>query len=259
MKMRTLMTAGVLTAALFPGVSLAEGWIVTVGARVSANPPYEGAGHDVLAPSPMFSLRRADSIYRFTPPDDSSSIALLANRYIDFGPVLRFRYARGDSGELTGLDKVHWAAEPGAFVNLWPTNWLRGRVEARRGVIGDSGWVGDAGVDLIHTGSRWEASVGPRIGYGDTSYMDTYFQVTPEEAARSPLINTAYNPQGGRRYTGAEAALGYRLVGGFRVIGDFGYHRLTNTIAESPIVEVAGKRDQFSGGLALTYTFGVGH
>lgn len=255
---RTLMATAALAAALVPGVSLAEGWIVTLGARVSANPPYEGAGHDVLAPTPMFSLRRADSVYRFTPPDDGSSLALLANRYVDFGPVVRFRYARGDSGDLAGLDTVNWAVEPGVFLNLWPANWLRGRVEARRGVIGDRGWVGDAGVDLIYTGSRWEASIGPRIGYGDTRYMDSYFQVTPQEAAASPLIDTVYNPRGGRRYTGAEAALGYRLLGGFRVIGDIGYHRLTNDLADSPIVKVAGKRDQFSGGIALTYTFGVG-
>lgn len=253
------MVAGVLSVALVPSASFAEQWIVTVGAWVSENPPWEGSGHDVLAPSPTFSLRRADSLYRFTPPDDGSSFSLLANKYIDIGPVLRTRYARGNGGELTGLDKVGWAAEPGVFVNLWPTNWLRGRVEVRRGVIGDSGWVGDAGVDLIHTGSRWEASIGPRVGYGDTSYMDTYFQVTSQEAARSPLINTVYNPEGGRRYTGAEAALGYRLFGGLRVIGDVGYHRLSNDIAESPIILVAGKRDQFSGGLGMTYSFGVGH
>lgn len=259
MSMRGWMAAGVLAAVVAPGVASADQWIVTIGARVSENPPWEGAGHDVLAPSPTFSLRRADSLYRFTPPDDGSSLSLLANRYIDIGPVLRTRFARGNSGELTGLNKVGWAAEPGVFVNLWPTNWLRGRVEARRGVIGDSGWVGDAGVDAIYTGSRWEASVGPRIGYGDTDYMDTYFQVTPAEAARSPLITTVYNPQGGRRYTGAEAALGYRLVGGLKVIGDFGYHRLTNDIAQSPIVLVAGKRDQLSGGIGFTYTFGVGH
>jgi outer membrane scaffolding protein for murein synthesis (MipA/OmpV family) len=257
--MRGLMAAGVAAAVLAPGVCMADEWIITIGARLSENPPWEGAGHDVLAPSPTFSLRRADSIYRFTPPDDGSSLSLLANRYIDVGPVIRFRYSRGDEGQLTGLNKVGWAAEPGVFVNLWPTNWLRGRVEARRGVIGDSGWVGDAGIDLIHTGSRWEGSIGPRVGYGDTSYMDSYFQVTPEEAARSPLINTAYNPEGGRRYTGAEAAIGYRLFGGLRVIGDFGYHRLSNTIADSPIVEVAGSRDQYSGGIGLTYTFGVGH
>ena len=259
MKMRIAMAAGAALLGLLPGVSMAEGWIVTVGARMTATPPYEGAGHDVLAPIPSFSLRRADTPYRFTPPDDSSSIALLHGRYADFGPVVRFRYSRGDEGQLTGLNKVGWAAEPGAFLNLWPTNWLRGRVEARHGAIGHYGWVGDAGVDAIYTGSRWQASLGPRIGYGDSRYFHKYFGVTLAEANRSPLIAARYEPDGGRRYTGVEAALGYRLFGGFRMIGDFGYHRLSSAIAQSPIIQVAGSRDQFTGSVGLTYSFGVGH
>ena len=259
MALKTLMAAGVLALGLIPGVSSAEGWIVTVGARMSATPPYEGAGHDVLVPSPTFSLRRADSVYRFTPPDDGSSLSLLSSRYIDFGPVARFRYSRGNEGQLTGLNKVDWAAEPGAFINLWPTNWLRGRVEARRGVTGHEGWVGDAGIDLIYTGSRWQTSIGPRIGYGDAKYVDTYFGVTQAEAARGPTFTSVYEPSGGRRYTGVEAAVGYRLFGGLRLVGDVGYRRLAQDLRFSPIVRVAGSKDQLSGGIGMMYSFGVGH
>ncbi len=259
MTIRNLIAAGVVALGLTPGVGMAEGWIVTVGGRMTATPPYEGAGHDVFVPSPVFSLRRADSLYRFTPPDDGSSLSLLSSRFIDFGPVVRFRYRRGNEGELTGLDKVGWAAEPGAFVNLWPTNWLRGRVEVRHGVFGHHGWVGDAGLDLVYTGSRWQASVGPRIGYGDSKYVDAYFGVSPSEAARGPTFTSVYEPAGGRRYTGVEAAVGYRLVGGLRLIGDVGYRRLAQDLAESPIVRIAGSKDQLSGGVGLTYSFGVGH
>jgi len=257
--MRKMLAAGALVCGLSPGVSHAEGWIVTVGARLSASPPYEGAGHDIFVPTPTFSLRHANSLYRFNPPDDGSSLALVHNRYIDFGPVARFRYARGNSGELAGLSRIGWSAEPGAFVNLWPTNWLRGRVEARRGVFGYGGWVGDAGADLIYTGPKWEASVGPRIGYGDVGYMGAYFGVTPTEAARSSLFTSVYRPAAGQRYTGAEAALAYHLVGGLKVVGDIGYHRLSKIPADSPIVRLAGSKDQYSGGIGLMYSFGVGH
>ncbi len=249
---------GVLVLALAGGAAHAEGWIITVGGRVSASPPYEGAGHDVLAPSPSFSLRRADSPNRFVPPDNGTTLALLSSRYIVFGPMARFRYARGDQGKLTGLKKVDWAAEPGVFLDLWPTNWLRGHVEGRRGILGHHGWVGDAGADLIYTGKRWDASIGPRIGYGDSHYMDTYFGVTPTEAAGSPLFKTVYEPGSGQRYTGLEAAMSYRLLGGLRTTIDVGYHKLSAKAADSPIVRLAGKRDQLSGGVGLTYSFGVG-
>jgi outer membrane protein len=36
------------------------------------------------------------------------------------------------------------------------------------------------------------------------------------------------------------------------------YDRLVGDAADSPIVRQFGSRDQFSGGLALTYTFGGG-
>ena len=55
-------------------------------------------------PSRSLSLRRADRPYRFTPPDGGSSLGLISTRYLVFGPVVRFRLARGDSGDLTGLE-----------------------------------------------------------------------------------------------------------------------------------------------------------
>ncbi len=237
------------------GSARAGGWIVTVGGRFAAYPPYEGAGHDTYAPLPKLSIRRADSPDRFEPPDNGSSLALISNRYIVAGPLVRFRLSRGDTGKLTGLDKIDFAAEPGVFVEMWPTNWLRGRVEGRHGVFGHDGLVGDAALDLVHTGKVWSASIGPRIGYGDATYFDTYFGVTPAEAARSPFINTVYEPGGGRRYAGVEVAVGRRFGKRWQAIADVGYHHLASAAANSPVVQVAGSPDDISAGVSLTYSF----
>jgi len=246
-------------AGLWAGAAQAEPWIVTVGARLAAYPPYEGAGHDVILPSPMLSIRRASAPNRFEPPDGGTSLALIDQRYIVAGPLVRFRLSRGDTNKLTGLDTIGWAAEPGVFVELWPTNWLRGRVEGRHGVFGYNGWVGDAAMDLVHTGHTWSASIGPRVGWGDANYFDTYFGVTPQEAARSPFINTPYDPGSGRRYTGLEAAFSPHLTRRFVTTIDVGYHRLSNEAAASPIVEVAGSPNDLSIGVSLTYTFRIFH
>jgi outer membrane scaffolding protein for murein synthesis (MipA/OmpV family) len=243
---------------LAPLSSHAEGWVVTVGGRVGVGPPYEGANHEVIVPSATFNLRRPDTPYRFTPPDGGSTVALFSNRYIDVGPMVRFRLARSDTGKLAGFDKIRWAAEPGVFVDLWPTDWLRGRIEARRGVIGHQGWTGDAGFDLIHTGHRWDFSIGPRIGYGDRNYMDTYFGVTPQDAARSPLIKTVYEPGAGERYAGLETAFSYHLTNRWRTNFDVGYHRLAKRAADSPVVQLAGSRDQVSASVGFSYSFRVG-
>ncbi len=252
--------AGIICAVMVfaPTASRAADWIVTVGGKINASPPYEGADHDVVRPAVAFNVRRADKPYRFGPPDDGSTISLLSTRYVEAGLVARFRYSRGDQGKLAGFDKIKWAAEPGLFVNLWPTNWLRGRIEARRGVLGHQGYVGDAGIDLVHTGRRWDFSIGPRVGYGDHKYMDTYFGVTPLEAQRSPLIKTPYEPGSGERYAGLEAAYVYHITNRWRTQIDFGYHRLAQKAADSPVVQLAGSRDQYMAGAGFTYSFGVG-
>ncbi len=257
---RSLVAAAGIAAVFVLAAPLvrAEGYIVTIGGGLSAYPPYEGAGHDVFTPVGVLGLRRADKLYRFTPPDGGTSLGLISTRYVVFGPVVRFRLARGDTGNLAGLDRVGFAVEPGAFLELWPTNWFRGRVEGRYGVIGYNGFVGDAGLDLIHTGKRWLFSVGPRIGFGDAKYFDTYFGVTPAEAAISPYIHVPYDPGSGRRYTGVEVAAGRHLNSHFDLIADFGYHRLSHDAADSPIVQVAGSPNDYSGGITLRYSFKVG-
>jgi len=245
------------TLSCAPRPALAEDYIVTIGGRVGMTPPYEGAGHDIFSPSPNLNIRRADHARRFTPSDDGSTAALLSTRHFDFGPVLRFRYERGDTDKLEGFQKINVAVEPGVFMAVWPTDWLRGRIEARHGFIGYDGYVGDAGIDVIHTGNRWDFSIGPRIGYGDNHYIDTYFGVTPEEAEHSPFIKTPYEPGAGQRYVGLETAYSYHLNDHWRTIVDFGYHRLAHRAADSPLVEIAGSRDQYSASLGFSYSFGL--
>jgi len=117
--------------------------------------------------------------------------------------------------------------------------------------------VGDAGIDLIYTGRRWDVSVGSRYGYGGNAYMDTYFGLTPEEAARSPLINTAYEPGHGQRYLGVETAAAYNISRRLKTTLSFGYDRLSSLAADSPVVEVAGSANNYTAGVTLSYTFGI--
>ena len=241
------------------GAANARPWVVTFGGGVNARPPYEGAKTYRISPAPVFSVRPAKEYHRFNPPGDGSTIALIATRYVSLGPILRVRSSRGETGALEGFKKIPWAAEPGGFIDLWPTDWLRARVEVRRGVNGHDGWVGDAGLDLVYSSRRFDFSIGPRVGFGDKNYNNTYFGVTPEDAARSPRIDTPYEPGEGRRYTGLKSAVAYHFDNHWRTTVSGGYQRLADQMARSPVVLTAGKRDQYTAGVALTYSFQVGH
>jgi outer membrane scaffolding protein for murein synthesis (MipA/OmpV family) len=254
---RLLLAAGAVSL-LAPAAAEAKEWIVTVGARASASPPYEGADYLRILPSPTLSVRPADRPYRFTPPDGGTTFALIDTDHFVFGPMARFRYQRDTTGKLVGLREIKWAAEPGAFLDVWPAKWLRLRGELRHGVGGHSGFVADVGGDLVYTGgsaSKWDFSIGPRVGWGDRRYLDRYFGVTPLEAARSPFVNLAYAPSAGRRYAGVELAGAYHLDNRWVVKADVGYKKLTDKAADSPIVKLAGDDDQFSGSVGVSYSF----
>lgn len=254
--MRHIAILGLATAALItPRAAAAEDWIVTIGGRAQAVTPYEGADHDIFVPTPALQIRRADKPDRPTIPDDGLGIALLEEGPFSAGPVARLRGKRDDTGDFTGLREVPLAIEPGVFANLWATNWLRLHGEMRKGVRGHDGWIGDAGLDLAIRSGAWTGTLGPRIGWGDHNYMDAYFGVTPAEAAASPIINETYTPKGGVRYGGVEATLVRRWGMNWQTTTNFGFHRLTDGAADSPIVRILGDRNEISGGVGLRYSF----
>jgi MipA family protein len=233
--------------------------VVTVGGRVGGSPEWEGSDDTKLTVSPRFAVGKISPYRRFTPPDPGATFGVIDTQYVSFGPVLVLRRSRDadDDEQLAGLREVDRAVEPGLFLDLWPTNWFRVHLQGRKGVTGHTGWMADAGFDLVHSGTRWDASIGPRFGYADHRYMDRYFGVTPAEAAANAAVDQTYDPSSGARYVGARAAFAYRLDDHWRVTADAGYSRLGSEAADSPIVRDLGSRNQWSAGLTLDYSFNL--
>ena len=245
---------GCVVAAL-AGEATAGDWIVTVGLRPQAATPYEGADHDVVLPVPSIALRRPGQPDRLVPPDDGYGVSAFSWNWINVGPAVRLRGSRDDEGARAGLSPVGIAVETGVFFSLWPTDWLRLHAEERKGVTGHHGWIGDADIDLVASEGPWTASIGPRIGWGDRSYMQTYFGVTPAEAAANAAIDTPYTPGGGIRYLGATGTLTYRFSERWQTNANVGFHHLAAPPADSPIVQTLGARTEVYGGLGLKYSF----
>ena len=241
----------------FAARAQAEDWVVTLGARLRATPAYEGADGVVLFPTPVLGLRRADEPDRYTAPDDGLKLPLLRTGVFTFGPVLRLTGKRDATGDRVGLREVHWAGEPGVYVDIRPAAWLRAHVEMRKGVHGHDGWVSDAGLDFIRDRAPWVVAAGPRLGWGSRDYMDTYFGVTPAEAAASPAVSTSFSPGSGLRYYGAEATVVRSLDEHWKVAAFGGFHQLTGDAKASPIVQAVGSDHNYFGGVGLSYSFTV--
>ncbi|MGB7656403.1 MAG: MipA/OmpV family protein [Novosphingobium sp.] len=231
------------------------GRIVVIGAGIELVPKYPGASSGRAAFLPVFDTWRSDEPEPAEAPDETISFALSGKRGsgISVGPSFTFVAGRS-AKDLPGLPEFGTTVELGGFVEAWPLQSLRLRGELRQGFGGHKALTGDLSADLVWRGPRQGTmvTVGPRVRWGSEKFTRVNFGV--------PLGNSAgFSP-----FAPSSGIYSYGVAAGFRMPLDahFGlytylrYDRLTDRVAASPIV-VGGSADQFSGGLALTYRFGI--
>ncbi|WP_164549721.1 MipA/OmpV family protein [Altericroceibacterium xinjiangense] len=222
---------------------------------VQFQPSYPGS--DKLSPRPLFGVARAtgDEPFAFEAPDESFGFALWRQRRLSFGFAVGLEGSRTAKDVGAALPKVGFTVEPGVFLQYETTPSTRLRGEIRRGIGGHDGWIGTVGGDYVaRTNDDWLFSVGPRLTLADGNYQDAYFTVAPEDAAGAGL--PTYDADGGLQAVGATASFLKQLSAHWGVYTYAKYDRLIGDPANSPLVREFGSRDQFSGGVALSYTFG---
>ncbi|MFG1302288.1 MipA/OmpV family protein [Xanthobacter sp. V3C-3] len=237
-----------------------EDWYLTLGASGQVEPTYPGADGYSVRPGLIFSIRKASQLNVFRSVDDNPSIALFDTGTFRVGAVGRIDWGRNedDAFRLTGTGDVGIAVEAGGFAEWYVTDWLRTRAELRYGVGGFEGIRGLLGADVIIPAGQWRFAVGPRLTYGGSGYMETYFGVTPVQSALGIVqgnLLPVYNAGAGFDLVGATAQLTYNFRNGFEA-GVYGtYGRLLGDAASSPLTSDA---NQFMAGVSLSYTFNIG-
>jgi outer membrane protein len=232
-------------------------WTVTAKGNVVASPKYPGSNEFAMFGYPSFSIRRAGTPNTFGAPDDPISMALIRSGGLRIGPSFRYIGSRSasDDIELLGLDKVPWTLETGAFVEYWPTEFLRGRVDVRYGFHGHKGVVADFGLDGLMRSGPWTFALGPRMRVVSGSYQDAYFTVTPAESIASGL--PAYRAGAGVNSLGLAGFTSYKFNPQWEVTGYVRYDRLIGDAADSPITRRTGSPNQWTIGAILGYSFDI--
>lgn len=228
---------------------------VMVGAGIQVKPRYPGADAGKIAFLPVVDVWREGEPMTVESPDEAIGFALIGKRRGPFaaGPAIAFAPTRS-ADDLPGLAKVGFGIEAGAFAEVWPLGPLRLRAELRHGIGAHKALTGDLAADLVwRRGNEGPIfTAGPRLRWGSTRYNRTYFGVAqPGTASLAP-----FEPGSGIYAVGAQAGLRLPLGRTFGLYAYAGYDRLTGRAAVSPIV-TTGSGDQLSGGLALTYRFGI--
>jgi MipA family protein len=229
--------------------------LITVGLGAQVVPKYPGADKLLLAPLPRLDFRSVGDPLHFGAPDQATGFGLLGNSSgFDFGPVFQLQGKRREKDVGAPVGNVGFTVEAGAFVQAWVGPHLRLRAEGRQGIGGHKALVGDVSADAVFRDDDTTVfSIGPRLRLSDAKYQRAYFGVTPAVAVRTGL--PAFRPGGGIYAVGAIAGLLHQFSPRWGVWAYAGYDRLVHDAGASPIVRAFGSRDQFSGGVALTYTF----
>jgi MipA family protein len=234
-------------------------WTMTIGAQGQVLPQFEGASTYRVRPMPIFAIRRTDSLARFKAPDDGLRLGIIDVENVRIGPVARLKGKRSesDSSTLRGLGNVNYALELGLFAEIWATQNFRLSGELRHGIGGHAGIVADLGIDfVVRPESQWTLSAGPRMAWSNSSYMQTYFGVTPVQSARSGL--PVYRPDGGVRSLGFIGSANYQVTPDWSLQAFARYDRLLGDARKAPIVRSSGgSANQFSAGLGFSYSFNV--
>ena len=226
-----------------------------VGAGAQIVPRFPGSNEVGPSPYPDFAIARGSEPFVFESPDEAFGFTVVRAGGVEFGPAITFQGKRRRADMPVPMDEVGFSLETGGFAHLYVTPDIRVRAEARYGVTGHRGWVGSLGADyVIRDGDKYVFSIGPRVNLSDRGYQMAYFGVNPGEAARTGL--PAYRPRGGVHSAGAIAGALYSLGGRWGAVSYVRYDRLAGDAADSPFIKSYGSRDQVSGGIGLTYTFG---
>ena len=239
---------------------LPPGLVVTVGAGAEAANSFPGAKTYTGFPIPYFDWRKPGDPLPFHAPDDGFGIALLDFGMFRAGPVGRYvaqRDLSNGNANFVGLPNVATTIELGGFVEFWPTDFLRGRVEVRQGINGHNGLHGNIEADAVGLYGPWLLSLGPRAEFGNDQFMQSYFSVTPAEAAINGRV-TPYAASGGLTSVGFLASAKYTFSPSWSVVGFAGYNRLVDSAAASPITNNLGSKNDFIGGAILEYSFSIG-
>lgn len=232
---RLLACASVLsfTGAAWPVLAAEaaeEGYdlIVDLGVGARVQPRYEGSGDYEVTPVPLINLSYV-SLGRLQ--IDERDIRIWSVR-----PAFRWRGARDQSDLLPGFGDVDTAYEFGAAIAYRRGPW-RTFAELRRGFGGHEGLVGEVGIDAISQPMpRLDLSVGPRLTFASKDYMETYFSVSPIQAAATGL--QPFDADAGIKSLGVETSLRYALDNNWSVVGRAGYFGLLGDAADSPVVDM---------------------
>jgi outer membrane scaffolding protein for murein synthesis (MipA/OmpV family) len=247
---------------------------LTLGAGGAYYPDYEGSSHNRWSPVPAANGTVAGM--SFTLLANRASLDVIPNPPgpgwdLQIGPVAVYNMNRSNADSISdprvrALGEVDSALELGGYVGVGKTGLITSdfdrltlSVSYRRDLSG------------VHKAGIWNPSINYTTPLStkalvslfasaeivEDRYARTYFGVTPAQSLASGL--PVFVPQGGQKDISFGGFFTYALSGnltkGLSLVVGGTYKKLVNDFAASPLVSIAGDRNQWTGAAGLAITF----
>jgi outer membrane scaffolding protein for murein synthesis (MipA/OmpV family) len=210
-------------------------WRVTFGPGASVQPIFPGAKRYEFQPSGIIDIRYRD--IAFVSDGEGIGVDLLHGRGYRAGIAIAYDLGRNshDDPRLHNLRNVDPAAEPKLFAQYFLLPVVL-TADVRKAVGGHEGVIGDLGAYVpLPLGAHSFLFVGPSLTMADSRYMQSYFSVSPAEAASSGL--RPFGAQGGFRNATMGASAVFLFGDHWLLDVDSAYERLLGDAVKSPITE----------------------
>ncbi|MBN8532982.1 MAG: MipA/OmpV family protein [Rhizobiales bacterium] len=262
--MRRLLGIGFIS--LFATTSLlaqdsgaSNNWNLTLGIGARVTPQFMGSSEYSIRPRPVFGLSRGLTSRWHSAADDAIGPGLIFGENWRAGLSGAILWERRESSDrrLRGLGNVPFGFEAGAFAEYYVLPWLRARADLRRGFLAHDAVRGELKLDAFGSlTDKLSFGLGPRVVLATADFNRTYLGVTAAQVAASGL--PAYRPKGGVESIGFLTQATYAWTPRLRTTVSAEYRQLVGDAGRAPLVRQRGSRDQFSFGLATSYTFDLG-
>jgi outer membrane scaffolding protein for murein synthesis (MipA/OmpV family) len=251
-----------------------QGDTLTVAGAGVYLPDYEGSNNYRVVPAP--AVIGSLSGYSFQVLGNRASVDLIANKPgpswdLQAGPVGVLNFNRSTLGSIDdprvrALGEVKTAIELGGYVGIGKTGVITSPYDKLSVTLSyrhDVSGVNKSGILTPSISYLTPLSTKAAVGLfgsaerAERGFARTYFDVTAAQSAASGLA--PFTTRGGWKNYVVGAVGTYALTGnllhGFKLIAGGTYKRMLNDFGDSPIVSVAGSRNQWMGAVGVGYTF----
>jgi MipA family protein len=239
----------------------AKEWTGFAAAGVLTTPEYDGADSYQLIPA-LAGQANYGNYYVALRGLQATANIVDSNTW-NAGPMAQFRFGRDndvDNARIARLRPLDDALELGGFVswisrnNLKPGDNFEVVVELLQDVAdGHGGMLGEIGATYFTPiTEKLRGSVSGFLNYQSQDYMDAYFSIDANNAARSGL--RPYQADSGFNSFSLGSQLLYSLDSNWGLVGVLNYTRFIGDAADSPIID-QGNANQLLGVAGVTYRF----